>query len=146
MADLPKYRLKLVPSFTYVVLIFSGSGMSNIARKILKRYSVIFTCMAAIHLEMANYLNTDSFMNALRWFIALISLVQKGNSVRLYLRHAGFFLKLLQSFQVQNGWSVGMTNSFSLKCLCVFVGQFWFSTWWWIFTYFYVWSGGYSQQ
>ncbi|CAB3991460.1 OTU domain-containing [Paramuricea clavata] len=41
-------------------------------RKELKRYGVLFTCLnsRAIHLESANCLETDSFLNALRRFIA----------------------------------------------------------------------------
>ena len=42
-------------------------------RKDLKRYGVLFTCMScrAIHLETANSLTTDSFINALRRFMCL---------------------------------------------------------------------------
>ncbi len=41
-------------------------------RKELKRYGVIFTCLTsrAIHLEVSNTLDTDSFIHALRRFIA----------------------------------------------------------------------------
>ena len=40
-------------------------------RKELKRYGVLFTCLVtrAIHLEVANSLQTDSYINALRHFI-----------------------------------------------------------------------------
>ena len=42
-------------------------------QKELKRYGVIFTCLAsrAIHIEIANSLNTGSFLNAIRRFLAL---------------------------------------------------------------------------
>ena len=41
-------------------------------RKDVKRYGVLFTCMSsrAIHIETANTLETDSFINALRRFQA----------------------------------------------------------------------------
>ena len=40
-------------------------------RKELKRYGVLFTCLVtrAVHLEVANTLETDSYINALRRFI-----------------------------------------------------------------------------
>lgn len=42
-------------------------------RTVLKRYSVIFTCLAirAIHIKTIASLDTDSFIHALRLFIAL---------------------------------------------------------------------------
>ena len=42
-------------------------------RKELKGYGVIFTCLAsqAIHIEVANSLNTDTFLNAIRRSFAL---------------------------------------------------------------------------
>ena len=38
----------------------------------MKRYGVLFTCLAsrAVHLEMAASLDTDAFINALRRFVA----------------------------------------------------------------------------
>ena len=38
----------------------------------IKRYGVVFTCLVirAVHVEIASSLDTDSFINALRRFIA----------------------------------------------------------------------------
>ena len=65
MSDLPEDRLESTPPFTYCAVDYFG-------RKELKRYGVLLTCMAsrAIHLEIANSLETDSFINALRRFIS----------------------------------------------------------------------------
>jgi hypothetical protein len=74
MADLPKDRLT------------SGAGPCLIkdGRKELKRYGVLFTCLnsRAIHLESANSLETDLFLNALRRFIARRGLVREIRSDR----------------------------------------------------------------
>ena len=61
LADLPEDRAEPAPPFTY-----------SAGRKEIKRYGVLFTCMAsrAIHIETANTLETDSFINALRRFQA----------------------------------------------------------------------------
>ncbi|XP_078347357.1 uncharacterized protein LOC144632559 [Oculina patagonica] len=71
MSDLPEDRLESTPPFTYCAVDFFGPFIVKEGRKELKRYGVLFTCMAsrAIHLEIANSLETDSFINALRRFI-----------------------------------------------------------------------------
>jgi hypothetical protein len=73
MADLPSDRLSTEPPFTYVGADYFGPWLIKEGRKELKRYGVMFTCMAsrAIHLEVANSLTTDSFINALRRFISI---------------------------------------------------------------------------
>ena len=73
MANLPEDRLEPAPPFTFSGVDFFGPWVIKEGRKLLKRYGVIFTCMAcrAIHLETANSLDTDSFINALRRFLAL---------------------------------------------------------------------------
>ena len=68
MADLPEDRLESAPPFTYCAADYFGPFMVKEKRKEIKRYGVIFTCMAstAIHLEIANSLDTDSLLNAFR--------------------------------------------------------------------------------
>ena len=72
MADLPKERLTCSAPFTYCGVDFFGPCVIKDGRKELKRYGILFTCLnsRAIHLESANSFETDSFLNALRRFIA----------------------------------------------------------------------------
>lgn len=72
MADLPEDRVEPAAPFTYSAVDYFGPFVVKEGRKEVKRYRVIFTCMAsrAIHIETANTLETDSFINALRRFQA----------------------------------------------------------------------------
>lgn len=72
MADLPKDRLESAPPFTSCGVDYFGPFTVKIGRKEVKRYGVLFTCMAsrAIHLEVANSLDTASFINAYRRFVS----------------------------------------------------------------------------
>ena len=71
MSDLPEDRLEPAPPFTYSAVDYFGPFLVKDGRKELKRYGVLFTCMAsrAVHVEVANTLETDSFICALRRFI-----------------------------------------------------------------------------
>ena len=71
MADLPEDRLTPTHPFTYCGVDYFGPWYVKEGRKELKRYGVLFTCLVtrAIHLEVANSLETDSYINALRRFI-----------------------------------------------------------------------------
>jgi hypothetical protein len=71
MADLPEDRLDPAPPFTYSAVDYFGPGLIKEGRRQVKRYGVLFTCLAsrAIHLETANSLDTSSFLNAYRRFI-----------------------------------------------------------------------------
>lgn len=73
MADLPRNRvLPDEPPFTRTGVDLFGPFNVRRGRTSLKRYGVIFTCLAsrAVHIEMATSLETDSFIHALRRFIA----------------------------------------------------------------------------
>ncbi len=72
MADLPLERiLPDLPPFTNVGLDYFGPIEVKRGRGYVKRYGVIFTCMSsrAIHLEVANSLETDSCIHAIRRFV-----------------------------------------------------------------------------
>ena len=73
MADLPFDRVDPAPPFSYCGVDYFGPFLIKEGRKELKRYGVLFTCFTsrAIHLEIANSLETDSFINALRRFLSL---------------------------------------------------------------------------
>ena len=73
MAELPEDRVEPSPPFTYCGVDYFGPWYIREGRKELKRYGVVFTCLCcrAIHLETATALTTDSFINALRRFIAI---------------------------------------------------------------------------
>ena len=83
MADLPEDRLKPDKApFTSVGLDYFGPFLIKHGRSSEKRYGVIFTCLTskAVHLEVAHSLDTSSFINALRRFIARRGSVQRIRS------------------------------------------------------------------
>ncbi|KAK0139489.1 hypothetical protein N1851_023681 [Merluccius polli] len=85
MADLPKERiLPDHPPFTNVGVDYFGPIVVSKGRGTAKRYGVIFTCLAcrAVHLEVANSLDTDACINALRRFICRrgqVTLIRSDN-------------------------------------------------------------------
>lgn len=82
MADLPIGRVTPdEPPFTRVGVDCFGPFEVKSRRSVVKRYGVIFTCLAirAVHIEVAASLDTDSFINALRRFIA-----RRGQVLELY--------------------------------------------------------------
>ena len=73
MADLPEDRLQDGEKpFTRTGVDFFGPFYAKRGRSSVKKYGVIFTCLAvrAVHLEVAESLSTDSFLCALRRFVA----------------------------------------------------------------------------
>ena len=73
MADLPAPQIiPHKPPFTCVGIGDFGPFLIRKRRSQVKRYGAIFTCLAlrAVHLEISHSLDTDSFVLALRRFIA----------------------------------------------------------------------------
>ena len=73
MADLPVDRVSDTAPFTYTGCDVFGPYLVKDRRSEVKRYGVIFTCLAsrAVHIEMLDDLSSDSFINSLRCFISL---------------------------------------------------------------------------
>lgn len=78
MADLPADRLSTEPPFTNVGLdvfgpwtVASRRTRGGLAQS--KRWAVLFTCMSvrAVHIEVVESLDTSSFINSLRRFLAI---------------------------------------------------------------------------
>ena len=73
MSDLPPDRLEATAPFVYSAVDYFGPWLIKEGRKEVKHYGVLFTCLScrAIHLEIANSLDTSSFINALRRFLSV---------------------------------------------------------------------------
>ena len=71
MAHLPNTRIEPAPPFTYCGVDFFGPWHVRRGRAVVKRYAALITCLAnrAVHIELADSLETDSFINTLRRFI-----------------------------------------------------------------------------
>ena len=84
MSDLPSDSLEPSPPFTYCAVDFFGPFYIKEGRKELKRYGALFTCLMsrAVHKETSNTLETDSFINCLRRFIAIRGPIRQLRSDR----------------------------------------------------------------
>ena len=82
MADLPEERTCEAPPFTYCGVDMFGPFLIKERRKELKRYVILFTCLSsrAVHLETCNTMETDSFIQSLRRFIARRGVVRSIRS------------------------------------------------------------------
>jgi hypothetical protein len=72
MGELPPERFSTEGPFTYVGLDMCGPFYIKEGRKQCKRYISLFTCLSsrAVHLETTTSLETDTFIQALRRFVA----------------------------------------------------------------------------
>ena len=72
MSDLPAERTSSEPPFTYCGVDMFGPFIVKEGRKELKRYCALFTCFSsrAVHIEVTSKMDTDSFIQALRRFVA----------------------------------------------------------------------------
>ena len=73
MVDLPVDRIQPdKPPFTFVGIDFFGPLLVKQGRSRVKRHGYLFTCLVvrAVHIEIAHSLDTSSFLDALRRFIA----------------------------------------------------------------------------
>ncbi|KAI4894290.1 hypothetical protein NFI96_004725 [Prochilodus magdalenae] len=78
MSDLPSERLSTEPPFTNVGIdVFGPWSISTLRTRggvaNSKRWAVIFTCLSvrAVHIELIEAMDTSSFINALRRFLAI---------------------------------------------------------------------------
>ena len=72
MADLPECRVNVKPNVFYNTGVdFFGPIVVKARRNRVKRYECIFTCLSvrAVHIELADSLDTDDFILVLRNFI-----------------------------------------------------------------------------
>ena len=91
MANLPEDRTTpSKPPFTYTGVDCFGPFELRRGRTTAKRYGVLFTCLSirAIHFEVASSLDTESFVNALRRFIA-----RRGQPKMIRSDNGGNFVK-----------------------------------------------------
>nr|XP_055076729.1 uncharacterized protein LOC129455971 [Misgurnus anguillicaudatus] len=82
MADLPRARLRLYnPAFYSTGMDCFGHFQVKVGRRTEKRWGIIFKCLTTrcVHLEILTNLDTDSFLMALRRFIA-----RRGTPAQLF--------------------------------------------------------------
>jgi transposase InsO family protein len=90
MSDLPTSRIDdTAPPFTFTGVDYFGPFMVRERRKTIKYYGVVFTCLVsrAVHLEVAQSLDSDSFIHALRRFLA-----RRGNIRELHSDNGSNFV------------------------------------------------------
>ena len=114
MARLPADRvIPSEPPFSYVGMDCFGPLVVRRARSSAKSYGVLFTCMMvrAIHLEIVHTLDTDSFLTALRRFIA-----RRGEPKQIRFDNGGNFVKGQKDLQEAiRQWNQEKIHAFLLQ-------------------------------
>ncbi len=114
MADLPHDRVTpSKPPFTYTGVDCFGPFEVKRGRSTVKRYGVLFTCLTvrAIHIEVASSLDTESFINALRRFVA-----RRGQPEEIRSDNGGNFVKGERELrQMVNDWNQTQIHEFLLQ-------------------------------
>ena len=114
MASLPPDRVNpSEPPFSYVGVDCFGPLKVHRGRSLVKRYGVLFTCMSirAIHIEVVHSLDTDSFINALRRFIA-----RRGQPLQMRSDNGGNFVKGERELrEAVDEWNQTKIHSFLLS-------------------------------
>ena len=114
MADLPTDRVTPAkPPFTFVGIDCFGPFLVRRGRSLVKRYGVLFTCMSirAIHLEVSQSLDTDSFINAMRRFIA-----RRGQPEEVRSDNGGNFVRGEKELrEAIEGWNQHKIGEFLLQ-------------------------------
>lgn len=115
MSELPPERLECDSApFTNTGLDYFGPFLIKKGRTTFKRYGVIFTCMVsrAVHLEVSSDLTTDSFIMALRRFIA-----RRGNVTKRFRSDNGSNLvgAVNELKQCIKNWNKSQINNFLVQ-------------------------------
>lgn len=121
MSDLPKKCLKAdLPPSTIVGVDYFWPVVVKRGRSKVKQYGVLFTCLVsrAVHLEMAESVDTDSYINAKCYFIFRrhqVSKMRSDNRTRLIL--------LEQTMNLRQHWKIWiMQKSRKLSVMITFNG------------------------
>ena len=119
MADLPQDRVEPAPPFTYTGVDLFGPFLIKERRSEVKRYGVLFTCLASrsIHIETANSLDINSFINPMRRMISRRGFVKQMRSDR-GTNLVGTDRELKKAFKE-------MESSTRLKQECTDIGMQW---------------------
>lgn len=113
-ADLPEDRVTpSKPPFTYTGVDSFGPFEVRRGRSKVKRYGVIFTCLAlrTVHIEVANSLDTESTINALRRFIS-----RRGQPEEMRSDNGGNFVRGEKELRdALNSWNQSQIHDYLLQ-------------------------------